>query len=60
MEKEVILVIDDELGPRESVRMMFKDTYKVITADSGEKCHPLINKPPKINFTSQYESCLYL
>ncbi|MCX8082325.1 MAG: response regulator [bacterium] len=32
-----ILVIDDELGPRESLRMLFKDDYNVITADSGDK-----------------------
>jgi len=32
-----ILVIDDELGPRESLRMLFKDDYNVITAESGDK-----------------------
>jgi len=32
-----ILVIDDELGPRESLRMLFKDDYTVITAESGDK-----------------------
>jgi len=31
-----ILVIDDELGPRESLRMLFKDNYRVITSDSGD------------------------
>lgn len=31
-----ILVIDDELGPRESLRMLFKDDYNVITAESGD------------------------
>lgn len=37
-EKEgTILVIDDELGPRESLRILFKDDYRVITADNGEK-----------------------
>jgi len=32
-----ILVIDDEFGPRESLRMLFKDDYTVITAESGDK-----------------------
>ena len=32
-----ILVIDDELGPRESLRILFKDDYTVITAESGDK-----------------------
>ncbi|MDD3726624.1 MAG: response regulator [Candidatus Ratteibacteria bacterium] len=31
-----ILVIDDELGPRESLRMIFKDDYSVITVESGD------------------------
>ncbi|MCS7181151.1 MAG: response regulator, partial [bacterium] len=36
-EKETILIIDDELGPRESLRFIFKDKYNVITAESGSK-----------------------
>ncbi len=37
-EKEgTILAIDDELGPRESLRMLFKDDYKVVTAENGEQ-----------------------
>jgi putative two-component system response regulator len=31
-----ILVVDDELGPRESLRMILKPHYQVETADSGE------------------------
>jgi two-component system cell cycle sensor histidine kinase/response regulator CckA len=30
-----ILVVDDELGPRESLRMLLKAAYEVVTADSG-------------------------
>ncbi len=31
-----ILVIDDEIGPRESLRMLLKPNYQVHTADSVE------------------------
>jgi len=30
-----ILVVDDELGPRESLRMLLKRAYQITTADSG-------------------------
>jgi PAS domain S-box-containing protein len=30
-----ILVVDDEIGPRESLRMLLKTRYEVATADSG-------------------------
>ncbi|HEV8587096.1 MAG TPA: response regulator [Methylomirabilota bacterium] len=30
-----ILVVDDELGPRESLRMLLKPSYQITTADSG-------------------------
>jgi len=32
-----LLVIDDELGPRESLRMLFKNTYQVFCADSAQQ-----------------------
>src|SRR5262245_47583202 len=42
-----VLVVDDELGPRESLRMILKPAYEIATADSGEAaletragCHP--------------------
>ena len=35
--KDTILVIDDELGPRESLRILFKHKYNVITAEDGDK-----------------------
>jgi PAS domain S-box-containing protein len=31
-----VLVVDDELGPRESLRMILKPRYEIVTADSGE------------------------
>ena len=31
-----ILVVDDEIGPRESLRMILKPSYEIVTADSGE------------------------
>jgi len=31
-----ILVVDDELGPRESLRMILKPSYEIVTAESGE------------------------
>ena len=31
-----VLVVDDELGPRESLRMILKPRYDIATADSGE------------------------
>jgi PAS domain S-box-containing protein len=31
-----VLVVDDELGPRESLRMILKPNYEIATAESGE------------------------
>lgn len=35
--KEVILIIDDELGPREAMRMVLKDHYNILTASSAQE-----------------------
>lgn len=35
--KKRILVVDDESGVRESFRMVFKDTYDVLVAESGKE-----------------------
>jgi PAS domain S-box-containing protein len=35
-ERPRVLVVDDELGPRESLRMILKPKYEIVTADSGE------------------------
>lgn len=37
MTKDRLLVIDDELGPRESLRFLFKDTYDITCVDSVDK-----------------------
>lgn len=42
MSQATILVVDDELGPRESLRMILKPSYEVLTADSGARALELI------------------
>ncbi|RKY31691.1 MAG: hypothetical protein DRP67_02125 [Candidatus Omnitrophota bacterium] len=44
MKKGKILVIDDEIGPRESLRILFKDDYEVLQADCGEKGIEILKK----------------
>ncbi len=39
-----VLVIDDEMGPRESLRMLLKPSYQVHTADSVERGLQLLNE----------------
>jgi PAS domain S-box-containing protein len=36
MERAHILVVDDEMGPRESLRMILKPRFEVLTVESGE------------------------
>jgi PAS domain S-box-containing protein len=44
-----ILVVDDELGPREALRMILKSKYQVMTAASGPDALQMIDKiPPDI------------
>ncbi|HUG35327.1 MAG TPA: response regulator, partial [Candidatus Limnocylindrales bacterium] len=38
-----ILVVDDEMGPRESLRMILKPHYEITTADSGEAALKVLN-----------------
>jgi DNA-binding NtrC family response regulator len=40
--KETILVVDDEAGPRESLRMILKPRYEVHTASGGQEALHLI------------------
>ena len=46
MAKDRLLVIDDELGPRESLRFLFKDTYEVTCAESVDKGVVELRKNP--------------
>jgi putative nucleotidyltransferase with HDIG domain len=41
-----ILVIDDELAPRESIRMVLKDQYSVSTADGAYEGLDIMNQSP--------------
>jgi PAS domain S-box-containing protein len=41
-----ILVVDDELGPRESLRMILKDRYDVTTVESGIAAVEYVNLNP--------------
>jgi len=44
MEKGSILIIDDELSPRESLRVILKPIYQVYTAASGQEALECIRK----------------
>jgi PAS domain S-box-containing protein len=39
-----ILVVDDELGPRESLRMLLKPSYQITTADGGRAALEILPK----------------
>ncbi len=46
-----ILVLDDELGPREALRMMLKSRYEVMTASTGSEALELVHTmPPDLAF----------
>jgi Signal transduction histidine kinase len=48
-EQPKVLIIDDELGPRESLRMLLKPNYQVHTADNVELgLHVLRDKKPDV------------
>jgi len=42
--RPVLLVVDDEEGPRQSVRIIFKDEYQVLLANSGEQAVELARR----------------
>lgn len=39
-----VLIVDDEFGPRESLRMILKDEFNVVTADSGSAAADAVRK----------------
>jgi len=39
-----ILIVDDEEGPREALRMVFKGEYKILTAKDGQECLDLVRR----------------
>ena len=46
MEKRQVLVVDDEPGVRESLRMVLKDRYTVLTASNGSSALERIDEEP--------------
>lgn len=44
--RQRILVVDDELGPREALRMILKARYEVVTASSGAEALALVQQHP--------------
>jgi signal transduction histidine kinase len=43
MERPNILIVDDELGPRESLRMILKDSYNIHMAENGAEALEKVN-----------------
>ena len=49
--KPRILVLDDELGPREALRMVLKSHYEVMTASTGSEALEIVRRtPPALAF----------
>ncbi len=46
VEKKTLLVVDDEEGPRQSLRMVFRNDYLVHAVDSGEKALDFLRTNP--------------
>jgi DNA-binding NtrC family response regulator len=44
--KPRILIIDDQLAPRESIRMVLKDKYDVVTAAEAEEAFRYMSENP--------------
>src|SRR6266511_3442370 len=45
-EKRTLLIVDDEEGPRQSLRIVFKDDYNILLADNGSKAVELVRQHP--------------
>jgi DNA-binding NtrC family response regulator len=46
LEPSTVLVVDDEIGPRESIRAILKPEYKVLVATEGEQAVRLVTDSP--------------
>lgn len=44
--RETILIVDDERGPRESLRMILKPTFNVLVASGGQEALQIIKEQP--------------
>ena len=45
-EQSTVLVVDDEIGPRESLRVILKPDYRVLVASEGEQAVHLVEHQP--------------
>src|SRR4051794_1445865 len=43
-QKQMLLIVDDEEGPRQSLRVVFKDTYNLLMADDGARAIELVKQ----------------
>jgi two-component system, sensor histidine kinase and response regulator len=43
-EKQTLLIVDDEEGPRQSLRVVFKDAYNLLMADNGVRAIELVKQ----------------
>jgi response regulator RpfG family c-di-GMP phosphodiesterase len=46
LNRPTVLIVDDELGPREALRMILKEKYNVMTASSGPLALQFISREP--------------
>ncbi len=44
--RRTLLIVDDEEGPRQSLRVIFRDEYRLLLASSGEAAMELVNAEP--------------
>ncbi len=44
--KATVLIVDDERGPRDSLRMILTPTFRVVCARSGSEALELLNSEP--------------
>jgi len=42
--KRTLLIVDDEEGPRQSLRIVFKDDYNILLADNGNRAVELVRQ----------------